>query len=634
MLPTSLAIFGIPAHRVQTTNTTVTTTDPGNCPNNPRHALSWIEDLRTYLDSDPARYSEANKALITLNRMTPEPLIRFTEKWYDRIVSQSSFPKLFDTLVRDFKLAITSRLSRTSSSKNFKSMNPQERARLLRLHPALVNQSLSTVTPSLTFSVPNFPAFRKWNPVERAKYLRRQLPPRTKEPTSSKLRSTPRYPPGLSSVPSRPPMSSLTTHSLAPVITAIPTERTLKIRVTLHVNQTKHETMAIIDSGATGSFIDPQLVRELDLETSPLIRPVKAFNVDGTSNCKGNITQETDIELSFPDYSDVLHSETIRLMVLNLGKPQLILGMPWLQKWNPEIDWVRRTIHLPEPEFSFPQDDEPLCECLPETNEDHEPRDHLLQCLGLDADYEIEKFIWERQQWLNGETIAKTTISTEIAQQEEPIEATIPVWCSDFEDVFLEKTHETLPPHRHYDHVINLKPDFVPKIAKIYSLNPAEKVACKEFVQEHLKTGRIIPSKSPQASPFFFVPKKDGSLRPCQDYRYLNSFTIRDAYPLPLIPDLIDDMKDSTLFTKFDIRWGYNNIRIREEDQWKAAFITPEGLFEPTVMFFGFCNAPPTFQAFMNHIFADYIQEKWLKVYMDDMGIHTKDDLPLHHERT
>ena len=93
-------------------------------------------------------------------------------------------------------------------------------------------------------------------------------------------------------------------------------------------------------------------------------------------------------------------------------------------------------------------------------------------------------------------------------------------------------------------------------------------------------------------------------------------------------------MKDSTLFTKFDVRWGYNNIRIREGDQWKAAFITPFGLYEPTVMFFGFCNAPPTFQAFMNHIFADMISEKWLKIYMDDLGIHTKDDLDLHHHQT
>ena len=93
-------------------------------------------------------------------------------------------------------------------------------------------------------------------------------------------------------------------------------------------------------------------------------------------------------------------------------------------------------------------------------------------------------------------------------------------------------------------------------------------------------------------------------------------------------------MKDATLFTKFDIRWGYNNIHIHEEDQWKATFITPLGLFEPTVMFFGFCNTPSMFQAFMNHIFANMIVEKWLKIYMDNIGIHTKDDLVLHHEWT
>ena len=105
----------------------------------------------------------------------------------------------------------------------------------------------------------------------------------------------------------------------------------------------------------------------------------------------------------------------------------------------------------------------------------------------------------------------------------------------------------------------------------------------------------------------------------------MNSHTIHNAYLLPQIPELIDDMKSSTIFTKFDICWEYNNIRLREEDQWKATFITPLGLYEPTVMFFGFFNAPPTFQAFMNHICADMIMVKWLKVYMDDMGIHTKD---------
>ena len=117
-----------------------------------------------------------------------------------------------------------------------------------------------------------------------------------------------------------------------------------------------------------------------------------------------------------------------------------------------------------------------------------------------------------------------------------------------------------------------------------------------EFIDENLRSGKICPSKSPQASPFFFVKKKDGSLRPCQDYQYLNSHTVRDAYPLPLISNLIDKLKDAKVFTKFDVWWGYNNVQIREGDQWKATFITHRGLYELTVMFFGMTNSPPTFQ--------------------------------------
>ena len=136
---------------------------------------------------------------------------------------------------------------------------------------------------------------------------------------------------------------------------------------------------------------------------------------------------------------------------------------------------------------------------------------------------------------------------------EKPKEIPVPDFCADFADVFSEKTYNQLPPHQTFNHAIDLKDTFIPKITKVYPLNPAEKEACKAFIKEHLKTGRIVLSKSPQASPFFFVLKKDGTLRPCQDYRYLNSHTIHNAYPLPLISELVDDMKDSTYFTKFDV---------------------------------------------------------------------------------
>ena len=101
-----------------------------------------------------------------------------------------------------------------------------------------------------------------------------------------------------------------------------------------------------------------------------------------------------------------------------------------------------------------------------------------------------------------------------------------------------------------------------------------EDKALDKFIDEHLLKGYIEPSKSPYASPFFFVKKKDGKLRPVQDYRALNSWTVKNQYPLPLIPVLIRDLGGAFIYSKLDVRWGYNNIRIKEGDEWKAAFKT------------------------------------------------------------
>ena len=154
------------------------------------------------------------------------------------------------------------------------------------------------------------------------------------------------------------------------------------------------------------------------------------------------------------------------------------------------------------------------------------------------------------------------TISTDLAQQAKKAERELPDVYKDFADVFAQKDTNGLPPSRSFDHTIQLEDSFTPQRAKNYPLNPSETEVCKAFIEEHLKNGRIVPSQSPQASPFFFVPKKDGTLCPCQDYRYLNSHTTKNAYPLPLISELIDKLKGSKIFTKFDVRWGYNNILI------------------------------------------------------------------------
>ena len=141
-------------------------------------------------------------------------------------------------------------------------------------------------------------------------------------------------------------------------------------------------------------------------------------------------------------------------------------------------------------------------------------------------------------------------------------------------------------------------------------MNPKEMEACKAFIDEHLKSGKIRKSQSPQASPFFFIQKKDGGLHPCQDYQYLNEHMVKNAYLHPLISILIDKLKGAKYFSKMDIQWGYNNIQIREGDEWKAVFTTHFSLYEPLVMFFGQCNSPPTFQAFMDSTFGDMMVDR------------------------
>ena len=148
------------------------------------------------------------------------------------------------------------------------------------------------------------------------------------------------------------------------------------------------------------------------------------------------------------------------------------------------------------------------------------------------------------------------------------------------------------------------------------------KKALQKFLKEHLKKGYICPSKIPYAAPFFFIKKKDRKLWPVQDYRKVNEWTIKNCYSLPLIPELINRVKGATLFSKFNIQWEYNKVRIKEGDEWKAAFVTNLGLFDPRVMFFGLTNSPATFQAMMNGIFAEELQEGWVSIYMDDILIH------------
>lgn len=201
----------------------------------------------------------------------------------------------------------------------------------------------------------------------------------------------------------------------------------------------------------------------------------------------------------------------------------------------------------------------------------------------------------------------------------------VPEQYWDFAHVFSEDEFQQLSEYKSWDYAIELVSEAKTFHAKIYPLAKNEQEELDKFLNENLRKGYIWVSKLPMASPFFFVKKKDGRLRLVQDYCQLNKMTIKNQYPLPLISKLMDHLKGTKHFTKFDVCWEYNNVWIKKGDEHKAAFVTNRELFKPTVMFFGLTNLPTMFQNIINDIFADLITEGKVTVYLINILIFFKD---------
>ncbi|KAH0608011.1 uncharacterized protein H6S33_002063 [Morchella sextelata] len=200
---------------------------------------------------------------------------------------------------------------------------------------------------------------------------------------------------------------------------------------------------------------------------------------------------------------------------------------------------------------------------------------------------------------------------------------TLPFWLHGFLKVFLPSEADKLPPHRSYDHAIDLEPGKQPPWGPVYSLSEAELKVLREYLDKMLRLGKIRPSKSPAGAPILFVKKKDGSLRLCVDYRGLNRVSIKNRYPLPLMDELRDRVAGAVIFSKIDLKEGYNLIRIKDGDEWKTAFRTRYGHFEYLVMPFGLANAPATFQNMMNDALREFL-DQGVVVYLDDILIYSK----------
>ena len=324
-------------------------------------------------------------------------------------------------------------------------------------------------------------------------------------------------------------------------------------------------THALVDSGAEGLFMDQEFVNRHQIPTIPLRNWIKVRNVDGTENQQGVIMEQATVKVAIGTQE---YCETF--LVTTLGGHDIILGHPWLEKQNPVIDWKQRTIELDSMEHA-----------------------HKATALA---------------QAHSGRTDSRT------------LRERLPEALHKYTSVFDEEDAKRFPPSRSYDHRIELKEGFVPKVAKVYPLSRQEEQMLDEFIDDNLAKGYIVPSTSDQASAVFFVAKKDGKGRLCQDYRHLNDWTVKNAYPLPRIGEIMDKASKWKRFSVMDIKAGYNNIRLASEaDQRRAAFVTKRGLFQPTVMFFGLCNSPATFQAFMDDIYGSMIRENRASIYMDDI---------------
>lgn len=199
----------------------------------------------------------------------------------------------------------------------------------------------------------------------------------------------------------------------------------------------------------------------------------------------------------------------------------------------------------------------------------------------------------------------------------------VPPELAEYEDVFQVQNSQIMPPRKETDHKIELQEGATPPYGPIYPLSQTELKTLREYLDENLKNGRIRPSTSPAGAPILFVPKKDGGLRLCVDYRGLNKVSVKNRYPLPLISEILDRLSGAKFFSKVDIQDAYYRIRINEGEEWKTAFRTRYGHYEYMVMPFGLTNAPATFQSYIHTALAGLLDTICI-AYLDDVLIFSR----------
>jgi len=283
---------------------------------------------------------------------------------------------------------------------------------------------------------------------------------------------------------------------------------------------------ALLDSGATGMFMDRQMAARHGFKLQKLERSLVVRNVDGTNNSGGAITHQVECNVFYKG-----HMERIRMDVCDLGKTEVILGMPWLAAHNPEINWETGEVKMTR------------CPLL--CGGKSQKREKVKRVVMEEEEKIVHWAIDDKEDWGREE---------EIEGDHRKIEEMVPKKFLKWRKVFGKVESERMPTRKIWDHAIDLKETFKPRKGRIYPLSKNEREEVQNFMEDQLRKGYIRPSKSPQTSPVFFVGKKDSSKRMVMDYRNLNDQTIKNNYPLPLITELIDNMGGKKVFTKMDLR--------------------------------------------------------------------------------
>ena len=365
--------------------------------------------------------------------------------------------------------------------------------------------------------------------------------------------------------------------------------------ISLLLNMKGAQAIAIADTGSTNTFLDYAFAIKHNIPMQAA--PARIVVVAGGTTLK---SEAIAYNCTFQIQNTTFTSD---FRILPLKGSDVILGVNWFKRYNPvTFDFLARSLTLKH------------------DGQTHTFLDHLVPSKHLLISAEdCAKML---DQGATGYLLYTAPNQDPDTGDLSSVDAPAPILdlLYQFPDIF--SPPEGLPPHRAQGHSIPLVPDAKPPNIRPYRMSHSQKNALETIVKQMLKNNEIQLSSSPFSSPVLLVKKKDKSWRLCVDYRSLNDLTIKNKFPIPVIEDLLDELHGATVFTKLDLRSGYHQIRMKEEDIPKTAFSTHLGHYEYKVMPFGLSNAPATFQALMNNIFATFLR-KFVLVFFDDILIYS-----------